>query len=327
MFTSFAVRVNWDKWIGTATKWGATQGVLTTVHKTYVHPVLDYGCEVVTLGSTTNLGKYDVVQNSGLRIITGGVKSTPITAMQLQTGIEPLDSRRDKFTLKFWERDRRVDYRYWDETLRLQTQTSPLSQAELLMKKQQRPLMTRNALIQFYSTHRHTHTVATSLPSKRLNLTNMPSNKVDDIPKELKSRALETNEEKYPANEWLHIYTDGSYLPETNGAGARWFCSRFEGSLAVGKNATNYDGEVLVVCEDKTHLLSAGLAPAKVIFFIESQAAILALSSAELKLQSSSHMARLRPYSGSQVMLGSPAMKKPIKKPSRERSRLNRKFP
>ncbi|GFV48885.1 hypothetical protein TNCV_1342941 [Trichonephila clavipes] len=57
--------------------------------------------------------------------------------------------------------------------------------------------------------------------------------------------------------------------------------------------------------------------PAKVVFFIESQAAILALISntvltqfsAELKLQNSSHMAGLRLYSESQVMLGFPAKK------------------
>ncbi|GFW19109.1 hypothetical protein TNCV_254382 [Trichonephila clavipes] len=41
---------------------------------------------VVTLASTTNLKKCNFVQNSALRIITGGAKSTPITAMQLQTG-------------------------------------------------------------------------------------------------------------------------------------------------------------------------------------------------------------------------------------------------
>ncbi|GFY29482.1 reverse transcriptase [Trichonephila clavipes] len=95
----------------------------------------------------------------------------------------------------------------------------------------------------------------------------------------------------------------------------------FEGSLVVEKNVANNDGEVLAVCEAATHLLYAGLAPAKSVFFIDSQTAILALSSntptaltqlsAELKLQSSSHMVGLRPYSGSQVMLGSSAMKEP----------------
>ncbi|GFU15775.1 amine oxidase A [Trichonephila clavipes] len=216
-------------------------------------------------------------ENSALIIITDGTKSTPITAMQLQTGIEPLDSRRDKFTLKFWERARRVDCRYWNEyryaTQRLKIQTS-LSHAELLMKKLRPPLLiTRHAPIQFYST------VATALPSKRLNLTNMTSNKAYAIPEELKSCTLETNEKRYPANEWLHICTDGSHLPETNGVGAGWFPRLFEGSLAVEKNANNYDDEVLAVCEATTQLLFAGLAPAKVVFFIDSQATILALSS------------------------------------------------
>ncbi|GFU39541.1 hypothetical protein TNCV_857371 [Trichonephila clavipes] len=98
-------------------------------------------------------------------------------------------------------------------------------------------------------------------------------------------------------------------------------------------------GEVLAVCEATTQLLSAALAPAKIVFFIDFQAAFFALSSntptdylntmprVDLKLWSSSHMAGLRPYSGSQVILGSPAMKEPTKKPSREPSRLNRKSP
>ncbi|GFW08450.1 reverse transcriptase [Trichonephila clavipes] len=58
-----------------------------------------------------------------------------------------------------------------------------------------------------------------------------------------------------------------------------WFYRLFEGSMVVGKNATNYDGEVLAVCEATTHLPFAGLAPAKVVFSIDSQVANLVLSS------------------------------------------------
>ncbi|GFT26469.1 uncharacterized protein TNCV_3603331 [Trichonephila clavipes] len=61
------------------------------------------------------------------------------------------------------------------------------------------------------------------------------------------------------------------------GAGAGWLCLLFECTLAVGKDATNCDGEVLAVCE---------------------------ATIAELKLRRLSHKAGLRPYSGSQVMLG-----------------------
>ncbi|GFV55370.1 uncharacterized protein TNCV_5010661 [Trichonephila clavipes] len=141
----------------------------------------DYGCEVVTRASTTNFGKYDVVQYSALRIIIGGVKSALITAMQLLPGIEPLDSRRDKVTLKFWQRVRSVNYGYWNENryTTQKTQTSPLSHAERVMKKRKLPLLiTRRAPIQFYSI------VAIALPFKRLDLTNKISNKADAIPEE-----------------------------------------------------------------------------------------------------------------------------------------------
>ncbi|GFY28896.1 uncharacterized protein TNCV_4720271 [Trichonephila clavipes] len=53
----------------------------------------------------------------------------------------------------------------------------------------------------------------------------------------------------------------------------------FEGSLAMEKNATYYNAKVWAVSEATTQLLSAGLAPAKVVFFIDSQVAILTLSS------------------------------------------------
>lgn len=197
--------------------------------------------------------------------------------MQLQTGIEPLNSRRNKFTLKFWERAKRVDFRYWNgykcATQRLKTQTSPLAHADHLMRKYKLPLpATHRAPLQCYNT------VAIALPTYRLDLINLTANKSDAIPDELKACALDTIEQRYPPNEWLHIYTDGSYLPETNGAGAGWFCRLFEDSLAVGKYATNYDGEVAAVHEATSHLLTAGLAPAKAVFLIDSQAAILSLS-------------------------------------------------
>ncbi|GFY16502.1 reverse transcriptase [Trichonephila clavipes] len=101
--------------------------------------------------------------------------------------------------------------------------------------------MTRHASIRFYSF------VAIALPSKQLDLIHMISNKVEAIPDKPKSCALETIKQRYPANEWFHTYTDDTYLPETNGAGVGWFFRLFEDSLAVGENATNYDGEVSAI--------------------------------------------------------------------------------
>ncbi|GFX79706.1 uncharacterized protein TNCV_2746251 [Trichonephila clavipes] len=71
----------------------------------------------------------------------------------------------------------------------------------------------------------------------------------------------------------------GDVSSETNGAGPGWFCRLFEDSLAVGKNAATYDDEVLAECDATTQLLHACLAAAKVVFCIDSEATISALSS------------------------------------------------
>ncbi|GFW62867.1 reverse transcriptase [Trichonephila clavipes] len=127
--------------------------------------------------------------------------------------------------------------------------------------------MTHRTSIHFYST------VTTALPSKRLNLTNMTANKANAIPEELISCTLKTIEERYPANEWLHIYTDAWLLPFKNQySRCEIVLSAVRGLIGHGKeNTTNCDGDVLAVYETIMHLLSAGLAPAKFVFFIDSR--------------------------------------------------------
>ncbi|GFT05778.1 uncharacterized protein TNCV_3925691 [Trichonephila clavipes] len=99
------------------------------------------------------------------------------------------------------------------------------------------------------------------------------------------------------------------------------------GLIGRGEKNVNYDGEILAVCEVTTQLLAAGLAHAKVVFFIDSQTAILALSSNTPTdclntIQCRTKIVELISYGwtvvgGSQIMLGSPAMKEVTKKPSR----------
>jgi hypothetical protein len=64
---------------------------------------MEYGGEVFSTASHNCLRKLDKVQNAALRVITGGAKFIPIAAMELQAGVEPLQYRRDKMVLKFWE--------------------------------------------------------------------------------------------------------------------------------------------------------------------------------------------------------------------------------
>ena len=72
------------------TTWGANKQILKTVYEESVRPVLEYRSTAWSTTATTNQQSLDKIQNHALRIITGAMKSTPITFMELPTAIQPL---------------------------------------------------------------------------------------------------------------------------------------------------------------------------------------------------------------------------------------------
>jgi acyl-homoserine lactone acylase PvdQ len=63
--------------------WGSTQETMNTTYKTYIKPVMKYGSEVLITASSSTLKALETTQNNALRLMTGGVKTTPILALQL----------------------------------------------------------------------------------------------------------------------------------------------------------------------------------------------------------------------------------------------------
>ena len=74
----------------TRATWGSTQDTMNTMYKTYVKPVMKYGSEVLVTASNSTLETLETAQNNALRLITGGVKTIPILALQLYTGHLPI---------------------------------------------------------------------------------------------------------------------------------------------------------------------------------------------------------------------------------------------
>jgi hypothetical protein len=70
--------------------WGSTQETMNTTYKTYIKPVMKYGSEVLIMASGSTLKALETTQNNALRLITGGVKTTPILALQQYTGHLPI---------------------------------------------------------------------------------------------------------------------------------------------------------------------------------------------------------------------------------------------
>ena len=48
------------------------------------------------------------IQNNAIRLISGGLRSTPTAAAEVITNIEPLDMRREKATIETYERCKRM---------------------------------------------------------------------------------------------------------------------------------------------------------------------------------------------------------------------------
>ncbi|GFX49462.1 uncharacterized protein LOC103524116 [Trichonephila clavipes] len=68
--------------------------------------------------------------------------------------------------------------------------------------------------------------------------------KRDISPTALHAIALETINTRFPPEEWLHIYTDGSLLDFAKGAGIGVFSHLFSFYLHAGPLTTHFDGEV-----------------------------------------------------------------------------------
>ena len=64
----------------------------------YVRPVIEYGMASWGTAAKTNFQKIEKVQNKSLRILTGGMKSTPVNYMEAVAGIEPMRDRKMRKT-------------------------------------------------------------------------------------------------------------------------------------------------------------------------------------------------------------------------------------
>ena len=77
------------------TTWGASEKILKTVYQETVRPHLEYGSTAWSTTAKTNQQALDKVQNQALLLITGAMRSTPITEMERLTGVQLLGQRRD----------------------------------------------------------------------------------------------------------------------------------------------------------------------------------------------------------------------------------------
>ncbi|KAL2092947.1 hypothetical protein ACEWY4_010259 [Coilia grayii] len=84
--------------------WGADRQSLLNIYKALIRSNIDYGCTVYGTACKTSLMKLERVHSRALRIALGALKTTPISALQVESAEAPLKLRFDKLALTYWVR-------------------------------------------------------------------------------------------------------------------------------------------------------------------------------------------------------------------------------
>ncbi|GFV60396.1 uncharacterized protein LOC103524116 [Trichonephila clavipes] len=217
----------------TGVKWGCNRDTLNKTYKTYIQPVLNYCNEVLISASENVIKLLDTFHNQSLRMITGGVKTTPVLAMQLPNN-------------SFWR-----DYDS-DGGRNLKTQKGFI---QCVRENIQYKVIKYVPFELLYFANPFDYAILDIRLDLVLNV-----RKRYLSPNALHAIALEAINTCFPPEEWLHIYTDGSLLDFAQGAGIGVFSHLFSFYLHAGPLTNHFDGEVEAI-HIALHQLAVRLPP------------------------------------------------------------------
>jgi ribonuclease HI len=180
-------------------------------------------------------------------MITGGIKTTPIDAMEWYTQIEPLQMRRQQRAIQLHEKLLRLDPIYWNNrsTSKKESHRNFAENVDDLREFYYPELMDIERLP-------FDVPLPSSLPDGTSQLT--PGTNINSINKkgihskeELKKLTEKQLKENFPLQEWVHIFTDGSYDSKSKQAGYGVYCLFFEEASSMHLGASPFDAEVAAI--------------------------------------------------------------------------------
>ena len=223
--------------------WGANQVTLLHTNLAFIRLVLEYGCKVFVASAPSVMEPLNIVQNQALRLITGGVKTTPIVAMEMTTGIPPLQVRRETAAIIEHEKLIRLDDSWCRHHLATKTQHTTFIQKVNNLKTQYIPSL-KNCRRKPISFDRYNQLINfdwyDTIPALKFTLWTLPT-------VEIRKLATQHIQHKYPHKNWLHVYMDGSATPDKGSAGVGWHSLEFEGSAPAGKSTSALTSKVAAI--------------------------------------------------------------------------------
>ena len=242
-----------------SSNWGADKNTLRSLYLGYTRSIIDYNIVLQNICSKSSRENIDKLQNKALRLINGGMRSTPIAACEIAANIEPLEIRRKKAALDLYERAKRMEPAHPCRII--------VDQWKGLARLQQKSIL---HVVKDLSPH---HKLPSSRePLERVNR-NLPPHKQIQTPiinKELlgkenknveptllKLSALETIDSYY--KDWLHVYTDGSAFKASVNAGYSAIICHPDGnqtkiSDACGSFCSNFVAEKEAITQSVKHI-------------------------------------------------------------------------
>ena len=292
------------------TTWGANASVLKQVYTGYVRPIMEYSSTAWSTSANTTKMKLDRVQNWGLRMVLGAMKTTPITDMEKTADIEPLDNRRNTKVLLQGEKMRRLTSHPLHNRLSEGTKNR-LKRKSLnhLFKNIRSPyddvLQAPSGPCERLEPERW-FGETDSLPEVRTTIPGITS-KVDQIPAAQQALALEFLDQEYPSRSWTRAYTDGSASDATKKGGSGVYIQyphqqAASLSFAVGEICTNFKAEVKAIAAAADYLSTSENPGGGVVILTDSLSTLQALAgknpdAATRELQDSlKRLAALRPF-------------------------------
>ena len=270
------------------TGWGANQNVLKKLYIGNVRPVMEYGSAATSRASKSNTVKLTRIQNQAMRMMTGAMRTTPITSLETITGLQPLKDRRDGKVLSQAAKFRRMEDHPMNQCMRQSTKTrlksrtsfihhsrdlerdvqshipKPIAQADVL------PPWERSCLPK----------ICTSIPGIR--------RKGQQSDLQRKHLALDYIHSNFPENQWTHVYTDGSAVEAVREGGGGVYIKYQEETANIrvptGRISTNFNAEaeaLKVAALDINRNL--GRAKPKVAIFTDALSVLQALQNSKKK--------------------------------------------
>lgn len=265
------------------TSWGCNLGVLKQLYTGSVRPVMEYASPSWGTAAKARTNSLDKVQNMGLRIMLGALKTTPVKEMEKTTNVEPLERRRNLKVIIQTEKSKRLTTHPIHKVIGKPTKNrlkrcSLNHQGQKLTKQYADHLQTtRNPAPLVHPSWKTSTGLKADIQMKVPGI-----NSKRQPPAEQKALAAEMIDNNYNRDTWTHVYTDGSAVEAVKNGGSGVYIRFPNGetsklSFPGGRRCSNYNAEILAIKKAIEHLLSIGQAKGSIVVFTDSLSALQAL--------------------------------------------------